>query len=160
MATIKTANASGRKPAPIPVAQEVVSIYEEKALLVGEVVNGNIVQLAILPAGCVPVGYVLGSTDVDTNGTPTATLDFGILDSAGTAISIATADGGDEWIDGSTLPQAGGIALHTASKALYDVLKDVQVSDEDRIVAVKFATAVATAAAGTVSLELSYRAAR
>lgn len=159
MATIKSKNVQGLEPAPVPVAQELVNVRIDVALTAAQVANGNVVQLAVLPAGCVPVSYVFESTDLDTNVSPTATLDLGVLNDAGTAISTAAADGGDEWIDGSTLPQAGGIALNTASKALYDVVKAVQVSEEDRVIAAVFATAVATAAAGTVSLELTYKAA-
>lgn len=160
MATLKTENASGVNPAPVPVAQEDVTVHEEKALLAADVAINNIVQLAILPAGCVPVGYVLEADDLDTDGTPAITLDFGILNDAGDGISTDDADGGDEWIDGSTLAQAGGIALHTASKALYDVLKNVQVADVDRIVAVKIATAADAAQAGSIGLDLTYRSAR
>lgn len=159
MATIKTQNASGVNPAPIPVAQEDVTVFEELALTAAQVANGNVLQMMILPAGCVPVGYILQSTDLDT-GSPTITFDLGILNDAGTGISTAAADGGDEWLDGSTLPQAGGIALHTASATTFGVLKDVQASDEDRIVAVLIASAVATPAIGTVGLELTYRASR
>lgn len=159
MATIKSKNVLGTEPAPVPVAQELVTVRVDVDLTAAQVVSGNVVQLAVLPAGCVPVSYVFESTDLDTNVSPTATLDLGILADSGTAISTAAADGGDEWIDGSTLPQAGGIALNTASKALYDVVKAVQASDEDRVVAAVFASAVATAAAGKVSLELTYKAA-
>lgn len=159
MATIKSDNASGANPAPVPVAQEVVSVYEDIALTAGQVVNQNVIQLCILPANCVPVSYVLQSTDLDT-GTPTITFDLGVLNDAGAAISTAAADGGDEWLDGSTLPQAGGIALSTASATTFGVLKDVTPVNEDRIIAVLIASAVATPAAGTVSFEFNYRAAR
>ncbi len=159
MATIKTQNASGVNPAPIPVAQEDVTVFEELSLLAAQVANNNVLQMMILPAGCVPVGYILQSSDLDT-GSPTVTVDLGILNEAGDAISTAAADGGDEWLDGSTLPQAGGIALHTASATTFSVLKDVQPSDEDRVVAVVFKSAAATPAAGTVGLELTYRTVR
>lgn len=159
METIKSKNVLGQEPAPIPAGQELVTVRIAVALAVGEVLAGNVVELAVLPGDCVPVSYVLESTDLDTNGAPTITADFGIVNEAGTAISVLAADGGDEWIDGSTLPQAGGIVLNTASKAAYDVLKAVQDVETDRIVGVVFATGAATAAAGTVSLELTYKAA-
>jgi hypothetical protein len=159
MPTIKTQNASGVNPAPIPVAQEDVTVFEELSLLAAQVANGNVLQMMLLPAGCIPVGYALRSTDLDT-GSPTITFDLGILNAAGNAISTDAKDGGDEWIDGSTLPQAGGIVLHTASAGAFDVLHDVQASDVDRIVAVVMATGAATAAAGVVGLELTYRTVR
>lgn len=159
MATIKSKYASGKVPMPIPSGVEVVAVKAAVALTAAEVVNGNVIQLAILPGDCVPVGYILKSDDLDTNGVPTITADLGILNAAGTAISILAADGGDEWIDGSTLPQAGGIALHTASAAAYNVLQAVTPDPEDRIVALVIASAVATAAAGTVQVELFYKSA-
>lgn len=159
MATIKSEYASGVLPAPIPVAQEVLSVKASVSLAAADLLAGNVIDLAVLPADCVPVGYVLSSTDLDT-GTPAVTLDFGILNAAGDAISTDAVDGGDEWLDGSTLGQAGGIALHTASKAAYDVLGAVQATDEDRKVAVVIAVAPnAAATTGTVGVELLYKAA-
>lgn len=159
MAKIQTKYASGKLPMPIPVAQENLSIYVELDVTAAQIEAGNVFDMLILPADCIPVGYVLTATDMDSNGTPALTLDLGILNDAETAISTDAADGGDEWIDGSTVGQAGGIALHTASKALYDVVKSVQASDEDRHVAVVVSVDAATAAAGTIGLELTYRAA-
>lgn len=159
MATIKSNYANGKNPMPIPVAQEVVSVRVLVSLLAAQVVAANVVQLAILPADCVPVGYVIGATDLDTNGAPTAAFDFGILNDAGTAISVEAEDGGDEWIDGSTLAQAGGIALSTASKAAYDVVGAVTSVETDRIVGIVFGASAATGAAGSVELELFYKAA-
>jgi hypothetical protein len=112
-----------------------------------------------LPADCVPVGYVLNVSDLDSGGSPAVTLDLGILNEAGTAISTADEDGGDEWVDGSTLGQGGGILLHTASKAAYDVVGAVEAVDVDRVVAVVIPVGAATGADGTIELELFYKAA-
>jgi hypothetical protein len=159
MATIKSNYANGKTPMPIPVAQEVVSVRVLVSLLAAEVALNNVIQIGLLPADCVPVGYVVAATDLDTNGTPTLALDFGLLNDAGTAISVAAEDGGDEWIDGSTVAQAGGIVLSTASKAAYDVIGAVEAVDTDRIVALVVATGAATAAAGSIEVELFYKAA-
>lgn len=159
MATIKTDYASGSKPMPTPSGQEVISVYAELTLVAGDVANGNVLQFFKLPGGCVPVGYVISNADLDTSGSPTLTADFGILNAGGTAISTAAADGGDEWIDGSTAVQAASLTLHTASKGAYDVLNNVQESEEDRVVALVFASAAATAAGGVVGVELQYKAA-
>lgn len=158
MATVKTDTASGKKPAPIPVAQELVSVKESIELATGDINAAQVVQMLILPADCVPVGYVLMADDLDS-GTAAITLDLGILNDAGDAISTAADDGGDEWLDGSTLAQAGGLALHTASKTAYEVLGAVQPVDHDRIVAVVISVDANVAQAGTISLELSYKAA-
>jgi hypothetical protein len=156
---IQTDYTNGKLPMPIPVAQEDVSVYVEVPLSTAQIDAGTVLDMLILPADCVPVGYALTATDLDTNGSATITLDLGILNADEDAISTDTADGGDEWLDGSTLAQAGGIALHTASRSTFAVLKSVQPVDEDRHVAVVISTDAATAAAGTIGLELTYRAA-
>jgi hypothetical protein len=157
MATIKSEYASGKLPAPIPVAQEVLSAKVKLTLLAAEVAAGNVLQLLVLPADTVPVGYVLNVDDLDS-GAAAVTLDLGILNEAGDGISTAAADGGDEWLDGNTVGQAGGLVLHTATKAAYDVLGAVEASDEDRIVAVVVGVAPGTAQGGDVELELFYKA--
>jgi hypothetical protein len=142
---------------------ETITQYEEVAVATTDIEVNDIIHLCILPANCVPTGYVLDSSDLDNGGTA-AVLDFGIITSAantdGTAISTAANDGGDEWIDGSTLAQAGGIALDSASAALWRVLRDVQPVNYDRKVAVVVAVAPTTPQAGTIACQLSYRAAR
>lgn len=159
MGTKQSSICSGKNPAQVPAGAETITQYAEVAVATTDIDASDMIELGVLPANCVPCGYVLDSTDLDTNGTPTITFDFGIIDTAGTAISTAAADGGDEWIDGSTLPQAGGIAEDTASAALWRVLRDVTPVDYDRKVGIKVATGAATAAAGTVAMELKYRAA-
>lgn len=163
MSTKQSSICSGSVPAAVPMGQEVICQYVDVAVATADLTLGDIIHLGILPANCVPEGYILDVTDMDTNGAPALVLDFGIITSAagtdGTAISIAANDGGDEWIDGSTLGQAGGIVLHTATAAAFRVLKDVQPVNYDRKVALVVAVAPATAAAGTASLQLKYRAA-
>lgn len=159
MAIIKSAYRNGSKNMPTPSGPEVVTVYTEVALTAAQVAAGNVVQCFDLPANCLPVGYAINNDDLDSGATPTLVADFGILDAAGVAISIAAADGGDEWIDGSAALQAAALTLHTASRASFDVLKSVQKSDVDRIVALVIMVAPATAAAGGVGVEFSYRAA-
>lgn len=168
MSTKQSATCSGQKPAPIPMGMEVVSQYEEVSLATTDIDLADVIQMAVLPANCVPEGYILDLSDMDTGASPTLAFKFGLLGTTVTngqrtddaTVSIAAADGGDEWIDGSTLGQAGGIALHTASAALFRVLKDVTPVNYDRKVALVVSAAAATAAAGTAALQLLYRAAR
>ena len=156
MATIKSEYRNGAKNMPTPSGPEVVTVYTEVALTALQVANGNIVELFELPAGCVPVGYAINNDDLDTGGTAMA-ADFGIL--SGSAISTAAADGGDEWIDGTTALTGAALTLHTASRAAFDVLKSVQKSAANRTVAIVFMGAPTTAAAGGIGVEFSYRAA-
>lgn len=150
MALIKTNYTNGKSPMPIPVAQEVMSAKVKLNLTAGQVANGNVLSLLKLPGDCVPVGYVLNAGDLDSGGSPTVRFDFGILNAAESAIATSL-------VADSTLAQAGGILLHTASKTAYDALGAVTVDDEDRSVGIIFDAAAATAQAGFIELELFYK---
>lgn len=158
MSTKQSVICSGSQPAANPMGQETITQPVSVALATTDLELNDLVEMWILPAGCVPVGYELDATDMDTGGTPALVIDFGVIDELG-AISLDAVDGGDEWIDGSTLAQAGGIVLHTASAAASRVLAAVKAVDYDRKIGVKVMVAPATAAAGTLSGRLSYRSA-
>lgn len=151
MAKIDSPYGSGKLPAPIPVAQEDLTVKGKVTLTAAQNAVNNILALAVLPADCVPVGYTLEASDLDTNGAPAILLNLGILNQAETAIETAL-------LTGSNIGQAGGIALHHASKATYDALDGVAAVGYDRVVGVVIATGAATPAAGTVQLELRYHA--
>lgn len=168
MSTKQSLTCAGTNPAPVPMGMEEIKVRESVAVTAAEIAITNVVQLLVLPANCVPTSYLLDCSDLDT-GTVALLLDFGLLGTTVAAngqrthdatISVEAEDGGDEWIDASTLAQAGGIALDTASAALHRVLMAVTPVNYDRMVAVVVATAAATAAAGTIACELGYRAAR
>lgn len=151
MAKIDSKYGSGVLPAPIPVAQEDLTVKAKISLTAAQNAQGNVLALAVLPADCVPVGYVLNASDLDSNGTPAILLNLGVLNAGETAIETAL-------LTGSAIGQAGGIAVHGVSKATYDALDAIAASDKDRTIGVVIATGAATAAAGTVQLELTYRA--
>lgn len=157
MATKQSKHASGRIQTPEPMGQEVITVYEAIALAVGDIALNGVIQLFKLPAGCVPVGYKISPYDADS-GTAAITADLGLLDTAGTAISAAAADGG-QWLNDSTMLQAATLITSDASKTTFDALKSVQPSTVDRIVALVITTAAATAVAGTFGAEFSYKAA-
>lgn len=144
----------GRKPAPTPAGGEVVACRFSLSLVAGDLDLNDIGAVGILPAGCVPVALIYDSDDLDSNGTPTIAASVGILNSGGTDLSTAAADGGAVWGSGITTSQAGGQA-QVVSKAL----SRVTASTSDRKIGVKFTTAAATAAAGELGLTLLYRAA-
>lgn len=159
MATTKKSNhVKGIIPCPAPMGKEVISVYESVALATTDIDLADVVQFFILPAGCVPVGYAIGVTDMDTGGT-VLTGNLGLLNSGETAISTATADGGAAWITNLAMSGTAAITLHSASKAAYDILKSVTASSVDRVVALVISAAATTAAAGTATLEFSYKAA-
>jgi hypothetical protein len=150
MAKIDSLYGSGVLPAPIPVAQEVLSAKAKVTLTALQVALGNVVTFVVLPADCVPVGYVINADDLDS-GTPALTFDFGLLNEDETAIETAL-------VSNSTLAQAGGLLLHTASKAAYDLLSGVAADDVDRMVGIIFDVAAGTAQAGDIEVELLYKA--
>jgi hypothetical protein len=152
MAIIKSVYRNGSKNMPTPSGPETVTVYTEVALAAVEVANGNVVQLFELPAGCVPVGYKINTDAMAA----AVTVDFGILNAAGTAISIAADDGGDEWLDNSTALQTASLTLHTASRSTFDVLASVRKTASNRVVAIVFASAPTTPAAGGIGVEFSY----
>lgn len=157
MATKQSKHASGRIQTPEPMGQEVITVYESLALAVGDIALNGVIQLFKLPAGCVPVGYKISPYDADS-GVAAIAADFGLLDTAGTAVSSAAADGG-KWLTASALLQAATLVTSDASKTTFDALKSVAPSTVDRIVGFVITTAAATAVAGTMGVEFSYKAA-
>lgn len=165
MSTKQSAICSGQTPAAIPMGQEEICQYVDVAIATTDLDLADVIQLAILPANCVPEGYVLDLTDMDS--ATTLAFNFGLLGTTVAAngqrthnatVSTAAADGGAAWLAATTLGQAGGIALHTASATTFRTLKDVTPVNYDRVVALVVSTA-GTAVAGTASLQLKYRAA-
>lgn len=144
----------GRKPAPFPAGGEVVAVRFSISLVAADLDANDIGAVGILPAGCVPVGLLYDSDDLDEHATPTIAASVGILNAAGTDLSTEAADGGAAWGTGITTSQAGG-----QSQVLSKALSRVTKSDADRKIGIKFTAASATKAAGEVGLTLLYRAA-
>lgn len=156
--TKKSKHILGGIPTPTPIGKETIHVHESISLAVTDIELADVVQFFTLPAGCVPVNYVVGATDMDT-GTPALAADFGLLNTGGTAISTATADGGAAWISALAMSGTAAITLSTASKAAYDVLKSVLPVSYDRIVAFVISAAAGTAATGSIELEFAYKSA-
>lgn len=150
MVTFKSAYASGVKNVPVPAGSEVAAVRASVALTTGATTN-DMIHFLELPEDCIPVDWMLDYDDLD--GATSLVIDFGVIDSAGTAISTAEADGGDEWIDGGTNGQSAGLARMTAAVALK------VVPGARRMIGAKIMTAAGTPQAGNISLTLWYRAA-
>jgi hypothetical protein len=103
----------------------------------------DVIEMAILPGGYVPLGMKLVCEDLDSNGTPTVTLDVGVVSgTAGVADNARTC--GNEAVVESTVGQAGGVAVD--NKAAFSLLA---VSESDRGIGVKLAAAAATLVVGS-----------
>lgn len=154
MANHKSDYAKGVRPMPVPSGAEVVSVRMQVPVPATHAVN-DILEFGELPEDCVPVDAVLDASDIDTNGAPAVVLAAGLLNAGKTDISADAADGGAAWISGSNIGQAGGMARPT-TRPLWLVQPKAATR---RMVGGKITTGAATAAAGTVSMTLQYRAA-
>ena len=86
------------------------TVYTSPAFAVNDVV-----QLVDVFAGECLHAVILETTDIDTNGSPAIVLDLGYGNSDTETVSTS-----DDIIDGSTIGQAGGIALDGSKRILLD----------------------------------------
>lgn len=138
---------AGRTPVVTPSGCEVVAQRGQIALVAADLDANDTGAVCILPAGCVPVGLVYDSDDLDTNGTPTITASVGICNAGVTDLDSV-------WVAGITGSRDG-----TASSVVSTAMMRVAATNADRKVGIKFTAAAATKAAGNVGLTLLYRAA-
>jgi hypothetical protein len=118
-------------------------------LLVADLVANNVIDLGILPAGHTITDAVLLPDDLDTNGTPTITLDVGIMSGTpGDGVSARTV--GAEMFSASTAAQTGAVAAMTLKTGF-----TLTASAADRSIGAKIVTGPATAAAGRLRLLVS-----
>lgn len=145
---------TGRKPAVYPAGCEVVAMRFPLSLATADLALNVIGQVGVLPAGCVPVALIVDSDDMDSNGTPTLAMSIGVLNTAGTALSTATDDGGAVWATGVVISEMGGMAFANSA-----ALQRVNQTQADRKIGILVSTASATAVAGVIGVTLLYRAA-
>jgi hypothetical protein len=109
----------------------------------------DIVQLNILPKGCVVVDFKLASAELDTHGTDTLAYTVGVLNS--------TADG---VVTNTNLITAGKMEVAKV-QGINSILglKNIGVDTVDRVIALKIDTVAATKAAGDLIGILEYRSA-
>lgn len=107
--------------------------------LTGALALNDTIDMFVLPANHSALDFILSTTDLDTDGAPTITLDVGDSGSAA------------RYISASTVGQAGGVqrmVLHAAHG---------YTPTSDTTIVVKVSAAPATgAAAGTITLTMVY----
>lgn len=141
----KAAVTGGQSPSVEPDCLcDTVSIRGEVDIPVAGLLLGDILEMVKLPAGCIPVDFIVDSDDMDANGAPTLAMSVGFT--AGTAAEFRAA---------GALAQAAGIQ-RMDSNLVSRIAADKSV---ERVVGLKVTTAAATAAAGKVGFTLLYRAA-
>lgn len=147
---IQSDYATGKLPIIAPGASGAVTSQKfTHTLTTGQVVQTNILELGVLPAYCTVVDAVLQPADLDSNGSPTITLDVGLM-SGTVGDDDNTRTCGNEIFSADTGARTGAAARAGAA-----VPFAIAAADHDRSVGVKIAGAVATAAGGAVSLVLS-----
>lgn len=147
MFTNKNDILNGRVPTVFPAGCEVVAQRGAIALVADDLDASDAGSVVVLPAGCVPVGVLYDSDDLDTNGTPTIVASIGLMNALETDLDTV-------WAAGITASQNG-----TAASLVSPAMIRTAATQADRKVGIKFTAAAATKAAGTVGLTLMYRAA-
>lgn len=116
-------------------------------LKAADLVANNVVDLGILPAGHAITEAILIADDLDTNGTPTITVDVGIMSGTiGDAVNARTV--GTELFSASNVAQAGTVSTAVTTKTVYTLA----ATGVDRSIGAKFVAGAATGAAGRLRL--------
>ena len=149
MATLKSPWVEGSKQLPTPMGSELVNVLLELDVAAAQTASGDIYHMADLPEDCVLVDAVYSATDVDTHGTPTHAMSFGILNAAATDIATALETA-------IAVGRAGTATRMTPTRATQAVKSTGSARTP---IGYKVTTASATGAAGTIYLSLTYRAA-
>lgn len=135
--------ASKVKQPPISAGQAGGVVCNEGEYLVPSTLAlGDIVKLALLPAGHKPVDVILESADLDS--ATALVMSVGVVNDAGTDLVAST-----NFITASTVGQAGGVAR----AAVVDGLQ-LAASSSDRAIGVKVTTAAGTPVAGKLRLKV------
>lgn len=155
MPRIQSLYASGRLPSPVSQGADVVALHYECAVpAAGDgTVVGDIIEMGLLPAGHIPLDFILSATDIDT-GAAAHAVSFGVLLADKSDLSTAAADGGAVWASAVTVGQAGTMVRNTGV-----VPYAVQPSAANRSLGFKVTTASATKAAGTIRCTVFVKAA-
>lgn len=145
----ESANVKGSRPSIALHSAGEVGVSFGKYTAVATPVIGDLYGLAILPAGCMPVDFTLGSGDFDSCATPLITMTVGILnDDEDDLVALSN------FMTAETIGQGGGLARADVATFLSSIAVD---NANDRVIAVKLAAGPATGALGTVYGTLLFR---
>lgn len=149
-------HAVGRKPMPDPNGSEVVSL-RVTAIINGTGAANDVIPLAKIPAGAIPINWEIDNDDLDT-GTATLTLDLGVIVAG--VISAAAGNGG-KWLTASTFGQAAAFTERRAQSAAVNTAfarMTPDVADRSVGLVVIAAGNAAAAANAVVGMKFEYRA--
>lgn len=116
--------------------------YIAEFLIVAGMVSGDVIEMAGVPANHVVDSVSIMCDQIDSNGSPTLTLDVGYMTGI-PGVNDSTRTIGQDFFTGNTLCRTGGVVACT------DVKLGRQVaSTADRAIGFKFAANAATLVAG------------
>ncbi len=119
-----------------------VRIVSDYLVPTGGLAAGDIIEMCGLAEGLIVNDVTLICEDLDSNGSPTVTIDVGVLSGVyGDAVSSRTM--GNEFIAASTVGQAGG-AAHSTKAAGPMIAPSLDITP----IGIKTAAAIATAVVG------------
>lgn len=153
MANFKSNFITGVQPTPRPSASEDITVRCRVQVPATLAIN-DVLEFLELPEGCVPVGFVLDSTDIDS--AAAIVMSAGILNVGRTAISSDAADGAAAWLTGSTIGQTGTPVATPTVPAMFRVTP----TQTKRCVGALITTGAGTPVAGVVTGTLTYRPSR
>ena len=134
-----TASAQSRLAAPGHGLGGSVKVSYGEVAFSGTITTADSATILNLPVGAVVIGATLEADDLDTNGTPTITLNVGDAGSA------------NRYFAAATVAQTGAAAAATAATGLLWTVTEGNTS-----VRVAVAANAATSAAGNVRLAVMY----
>ena len=141
---LKSTNVAGARPAVYPdEAGEVLVSDGTYEITAAENVDEQVVALCSLPAGCIPLDFILIVDDLD-GANPAIVVDGGGIAAAQDSVDKVM-------ISASTVAQAGGVARST----LFPI---VTPADTEPLFGMHITTGPGTAQAGTIRGILTYRA--
>jgi hypothetical protein len=154
MAVTKNDFANGVKQMPVAQGAEVVAVPLKVDVAAAPVVN-DIVIIGYLPEDHVPVDYIVTSDDLDSNGTPTLEFTLGVLNEDQDDIDTTARGGGAAWGTTINVAETGGFARATTKPCSVTPPS----SSDRKAIGIKWSTAAATFVAGSLTVNLLYRAA-
>lgn len=135
MASVYTAQTiRNNNPIVAPNQAGIVYVSKGRYTVSAAIVQNDIFKLCVLPAGCVPLGFMLGCTDLDE--ATSLVWDVGLWDGT-TGLTANT-----ELLDASDCGQAAGVAVQNSLNFLTNITK----ATTDRYIAAKCVTAPGTSA--------------
>lgn len=139
MAAFQTQQTLGRGPIRgAGSSSQQINAYAEYTLTAWA--TNDYVEMVRVPAGAIITGVTVYSDDIDSNGSPTAT------------ISVGDASSATRFVSASTIPQAGGFTNTLASGTGAIFYKYTS----EGVIRCTASTGSATFAAGTIKLLVTY----